>query len=75
MTKTFSSDGTYMLLTGDGTVHLSGGDLDNSGRTRAFPLILDTAGGDVVTDLNVWGHRLGGNYYGGGYVLTSEPGC
>lgn len=75
VTKTFSSDGTYMLLTSDGTVHLSGGNLDNKGRTHANPLTLATGGVPVeVSDLNVWGHRLGGSYYGGGYVLTNE-GC
>ncbi|MFC6153000.1 hypothetical protein [Nocardioides yefusunii] len=72
ITKTFSSDGTYLLLTSDGTVWATGGNLDNAGRNRATTLAV---GSGTTTDLNVWGLHLGSNYYGGGYVLKNSAGC
>ena len=71
--KTFSSDGTYMLLTADGKVYAAGGNLDNSGRTGAQTV--DLGSGVVVRDLNVWGHHIGTNYHGGGFVITGALGC
>lgn len=75
--KSYSSDGTYMLLTADGKVYAAGGNIDNSGRTGAQ--VLNTGGG-FVRDLNVWGLHFPDStgvekYFGGGYVITGAVSC
>lgn len=69
ITKTFSSDGTYLALKTDGTVYAWGGNLDNSGRGPATTV---STGSGRVVDLNVWGHHIGDIYYGGGYVIKAD---
>lgn len=51
ITKTYSSDGTYMVLKSDGTVYAWGGNLDNGGRGAALPIQTGTG---LTVDLNVW---------------------
>lgn len=72
ITKTYSSDGTYLALKTDGTVYAWGGNLDNSGRGPATTI---ATGSGTTVDLNVWGHHLQDVYYGGGYVIKAAPGC
>ncbi|MGN0063058.1 MAG: hypothetical protein ACI379_02355 [Nocardioides sp.] len=71
ITKTYSSDGTYMVLKSDGTVHAWGGNLDNGGRGPAAAI---GTGAGLTVDLNVWGNHIG-SYYGGGYVIKGTAGC
>ena len=71
ITKTFSSDGTYLALKSDGTVYAWGGNLDNDGRAAAATV---STGSGTVTDLNVWGRHIADLYYGGGYVIKADVG-
>lgn len=67
--QVFSSDGTYLALTADKSVYAWGGNLDNSGG-RSHPANQSVAN---AVDLEVWGYHVdGGNFYGGGYVITGQ---
>ncbi|WP_374928983.1 hypothetical protein [Kytococcus sedentarius] len=70
--QSYSSDGTYLLLTADGKVYAVGGNTDNPGRTGA---VLVNTGTGTVRDLNVWGHHIGESYHGGGFVIKGALGC
>lgn len=70
--QSYSSDGTYLLLTADGKVYAVGGNTDNAGRTGA---VLVNTGTGTVRDLNVWGHHIGESYHGGGFVIKGALTC
>lgn len=70
--QSYSSDGTYLLLTADGKVYAVGGNTDNAGRTGA---VLVNTGTGTVRDLNVWGHHIGESYHGGGFVIKGAQTC
>lgn len=70
--QSYSSDGTYLLLTADGKVYAVGGNTDNAGRTDA---VLVNTGTGTVRDLNVWGHHIGESYHGGGFVIKGAQTC
>lgn len=72
VTKVFASDGTYLALTSDSRVHAWAGNLDSAGRTQ--PRLVDTVSN--ASDLQVWGfHQPAGDFYGGGYVISSPGPC
>lgn len=79
VTKVFASDGTYLSLSADGTVHAWGGNLDNPGRTPAQRVAAVTGGPTTVVDLDVWGHHEtyspSNQYTGGGYVIRRGATC
>lgn len=72
ITKTFSADGTYLMLRADGTVYAWGGNLDNNGRG---PAVAIGTGTGTTVDLNVWGKHISGIYTGGGYVIKGSIAC
>nr|MBS1901374.1 hypothetical protein [Actinomycetota bacterium] len=76
ITKTFSSDGTYLALASDGTVYYWYGNNDNFSGSGA-PAAAVLPGVTNVVDLNVWGYHYNSgvnNYFGGGFVIQGS-GC
>lgn len=69
ITQVFASDGTYLALASNGTVYAWGGNLDTG---RGDPTLQSAV--TNAADLEVWGYHVGGgNFYGGGYVITGQP--
>ncbi|QDZ14995.1 hypothetical protein [Humibacter ginsenosidimutans] len=70
ITKTFSSDGSYIALASDGTVWVWFGNLDNVPSPSALSIPLTTK----AADLGVWGYH-NSNYFGGAYVIELPSSC